>query len=111
MGTRGATLVEVMVAAVLLAVGLGAAAASARAAGELAAGGSRRSAAADAAASALDSVSLSCADGQREAPSGIRVAWRLGAGGPWRSVDVVVTWPAGGGRDTLRVSGVAWCPS
>jgi hypothetical protein len=110
MDLRGTTLVEVMVAAVLLACGLAAGVATARAATWLAESGGRRAEAALIAAAVLDSVSLGCVDGRRSGPNGLEASWAWSGPGPWRSVDLVVAWPVPGRWDTLRLGGVSWCP-
>lgn len=98
-----------MVAAVLLAIGLGAAMASSRAAVRLAEAGGRRALAAAVAAAALDTAALTCADGRRGGPSGLEAYWTLSGSAPWTAIEVVVHVPSGAGADTVRVGGAAGC--
>jgi prepilin-type N-terminal cleavage/methylation domain-containing protein len=110
MWRRGFSLVEVMVAAVLAAVGIVAALGTARAAIGLAELGQGMAVAAAAAASRLDELAVAggAASGGSAASGAVRVAWSVAALAP-RRASVVVSVPVEGRIRTARFEALLPC--
>jgi len=100
MDTRGFTLIELMVAVTVLAVGVLAVAASAAPLARLVRRGGIRAAAAEAAGAAIETArAAGCEAGAGGAYGGhgLRLSWSLAGSGALREMTVVATYPWGSG--------------
>jgi len=114
MRDRGFTLVELIVAVTVLAVGVLAVAASAVPLGRLIARGGAQTASAAAAGARIEALrATACGAASGEAVAGghgLRVAWTLNGDGAVRTVSVVATYPWGPGAHADSFAATVACP-
>jgi prepilin-type N-terminal cleavage/methylation domain-containing protein len=111
--TRGFTLVELVVATLVLTVGVLALAGTAAAVGRMVGWGQRMGESAVAAAARLERLRAggcaSLADG-RDSAGRYRLQWTVAAAGGLRAVALTVTYPNGRSDRSDRFEALAWCP-
>lgn len=113
MQTRGFTLVECVIAMLVLSVGVLSVAASAAAIQRLSGLAWDTAGAADVAASRFDSLALSvcAAPGGGTAPGRYQQQWTVAASGALRRASLAVILPAPGAPRTVRFAATYLCPS
>jgi len=111
--TRGFTLVEIVVAALVLTVGVLALAGTAAAVSRMVGWGQRLGGSAVVAQARLEELrSRGCASlgGGRDSVGHYRLQWSVTTTGPLRTVALTVGYPNGRGERSDRFEAVAWCP-
>jgi prepilin-type N-terminal cleavage/methylation domain-containing protein len=114
MRVRGFTLIELVVAVTMLAVGVLAVAATTVPLERLVRRGGAQAASASAAGAVIEAVrSAGCATpaaGAATSGGGLRLAWSLGASGGLRTLTVVATYPWGPGAHSDAYETAVACP-